>query len=95
MTGAHRLRYHSAMDDFDKRWQRIHEQLVYQLRGDERPRVSSQRTLFGIKSEVEMKMERFAAEIEEERRARVAAKRAENDHAETNGTNGATKGEDH
>ena len=64
------------MDDFDKRWQRIHEQLIYQLHGDERPRVSSQRTLFGIKSEVETKMERFAAEIEEERRARVAEKRA-------------------
>ena len=72
------------MDDFDKRWQRIHEQLIYQLHGDERPRVSSQRTLFGIKSEVETKIERFAEEIEEERRARVAAKRAQNDSAKTN-----------
>lgn len=65
------------MDDFEKRWERIHEQLLYQLHGDERPRVSSQRTLFGIKSTVETKMERFAAEIEEERKARVARKRAE------------------
>lgn len=70
------------MDDFDKRWQRIHEQLVYQLHGDEHPRISSQRTLFGIKSEVETKMERFAAEIEEERKARVATKRACSSDAE-------------
>lgn len=84
MTDPHRLRYHTRMDDFDKRWQRIHEQLIYQLHGDERPRVSSQRTLFGIKSEVETKIERFAEEIEEERRARVAAKRAQNDSAKTN-----------
>lgn len=63
------------MDDFDRQWERIHEQLLFQLHGDERPRIATRRTLFGIKSEVETKMERFAAEIEAERAERVAAKR--------------------
>ena len=64
----------TGMDDFDRRWERIHEQLLFQLHGDERPRIANTRTLFGIKSEVEKKMECFAAEIEQERRERVAAK---------------------
>lgn len=54
------------MDDFEKRWQRIADLLQREITGDERPRVSSERTLFGIKSDVEVKMERFAREIEEE-----------------------------
>lgn len=53
------------MDDFEKRWQRIADLLQREITGDERPRVSSGRTLFGIKSDVEVKMERFAREIEE------------------------------
>ena len=56
------------MDDFDKRWQRIQEQLRLQMNGDERPRISSGRTLFGIQSEGERKMDEFAREIEEEQR---------------------------
>ena len=65
------------VDDFDRRWERIQEQLFSQARGDEPPKVVSTRTLFGIKSEVEKKMERFAEEIEEERRDRVEQKRRE------------------
>lgn len=51
------------MNDFEKRWQRIQEALQLELTGDERPLVSSGRTLFGIRSEAEEKMERWAREI--------------------------------
>lgn len=54
------------MDDFEKKWKRIQEQLRIQMNGDERPRVSSGRTLFGIRSEGERKMEEFARQIEAE-----------------------------
>ena len=38
------------------------------MNGDEQPRFSSGRTLFGIRSAAEEKMDRFAREIEEEQR---------------------------
>lgn len=60
------------MNDFEKRWQRIQEALQLELTGDERPLVSSGRTLFGIRSEAEEKMERWAREIEEEHANRRA-----------------------
>ena len=55
------------MDDFEKKWRRIQEQLRIQMNGDEQPRISSGRTLFGIQSEGERKMEEFARQIEQER----------------------------
>lgn len=66
--------YHSRMDDFEKKWKRIREQLRIQMSGDERPRVSSCRTLFGIQSEGERKMEEFARQIEAEYQARERVK---------------------
>lgn len=58
--------YHGGMDDFERKWQRIQEQLRIQASGDARPRISSGRTLFGIQSEGERKMEEFARQIEQE-----------------------------
>ncbi|MDO4290496.1 MAG: hypothetical protein Q4C41_04630 [Eggerthellaceae bacterium] len=58
--------YHGRMDDFERKWQRIQEQLRIQASGDVRPRISSGRTLFGIQSEGERKMEEFARQIEQE-----------------------------
>ena len=52
--------------DFERRWERIQEQLRVQMNGDVQPRVSSGRTLFGIKSESERKMDEFARQIEAE-----------------------------
>ena len=66
--------YHGRMDDFEKKWKRIQEQLRIQMSGDEQPRVSSGRTLFGIRSEGERKMEEFARQIEEEYQARELGK---------------------
>ena len=60
------MRYHGRMDDFEKRWKRIQDQLRIQMNGDEQPTFSSGRTLFGIRSTVEEKMDRFAREIEQE-----------------------------
>ena len=62
------------MDDFEKKWKRIQEQLRIQMSGDERPRVSSGRTLFGIQCEGERKMEEFAQQIEAEYQARELGK---------------------
>lgn len=62
------------MDDFEKKWKRIQEQLRIQMNGDERPRVSSGRTLFGIRSEGERKMEEFARQIEAEHQVRERVK---------------------
>ena len=62
------------MDDFEKKWKRIQEQLRIQMNGDERPRISSGRTLFGIRSEGERKMEEFARQIEAEYQARELGK---------------------
>lgn len=58
-------------NEFQKRWERIQQALATELAGDVKPRVSSGRTLFGIKSEGESKMDEFAKQIEEE----YAAKR--------------------
>ena len=58
-------------NEFQKRWERIKQALATELAGDVKPRVSSGRTLFGIKSEGESKMDEFAKQIEEE----YAAKR--------------------
>lgn len=66
------------MNDFEKRWKRIQEQLGAEARGDTPQVFSSGRTLFGIKSSVELKMEQIAREDEEKRRAaRLAKIRAE------------------
>lgn len=71
---AIRMRYHGRMDDFEKRWKRIQDQLRIQMNGDEQPTFSSGRTLFGIRSAAEEKMDRFAREIEEEARQRRLAR---------------------
>ena len=62
------------MDDFEKKWKRIQEQLRIQMSGDEQLRVSSGRTLFGIQSEGERKMDEFARQIEAEYQAREQVK---------------------
>lgn len=59
-------RYHAGMDDFERKWKIIQEHLFAEATGAEPRPFSSGRTLFGIKSEAEQKMERFAREIEEE-----------------------------
>ena len=59
------------MDDFEKRWTRIQDQLRIQMNGDEQPRVTSGRTLFGIPSAGEQAMERFARQIDDENLARL------------------------
>lgn len=70
------------MNDFEKRWQRISQLLAMEATGKERPMFSSGRTLFGIKSSVEEKMDQFAREIEEEQ----AAKRKDARQAQQNQT---------
>ena len=68
------------MNDFDRRWQRISQLLSMEATGKERPMFSSGRTLFGIKSTAEEKMDQFALEIEEEHAAkRKAAREAEHE----------------
>lgn len=62
------------MNDFEKRWQRISQLLSMEVTGKERPMVSSGRTIFGIKSTAEQKMDEFAKEIEEEHAARRKAR---------------------
>ncbi len=63
------------MDDFQKRWERIQQALATELSGEVKPRVSSGRTLFGIKSEGEAKMDEFAKQIEDDYAARRRAER--------------------
>ena len=58
------------MDDFERKWKRIQDQLGAQARGDEPARMSSGRTLFGIKSDVEQKMDDIAREMEAKARDR-------------------------
>ena len=65
------------MDDFEKRWQRIQDQLRLQASGEEQPRFSSGRTLFGIRSEAEERMDELARQIEEEQREKRKAEQAE------------------
>lgn len=64
------------MNDFEKRWQRISQLLAMEATGKEHPMFSSGRTLFGIKSSVEEKMDQFAREIEEEQAAKRKATHA-------------------
>ena len=72
------------MNDFDRRWQRISQLRSMEATGKERPMFSSGRTLFGIKSTAEEKMDQFAREIEEEHAAkRKAAREAENKASQT------------
>ena len=74
------------MNDFDKRWQRISQLLSMEATGKERPMFSSGRTLFGIKSTAEEKMDEFAREIEEEHAAkRKAAREAERETSSQTG----------
>lgn len=53
-------------NEFQKRWERIQQAIATELTGETKPHVSSGRTLFGIKSEGEAKMDEFARQIEEE-----------------------------
>ncbi len=70
------------MDDFEKRWERIQEQLRIQARGDVQPRFSSTRTLFGIRSEVEQKMDEIAREFEEDNKAKRQAAEVDGEQPE-------------
>ncbi len=46
----------------EKRWERMQEVLFAESRGDKPMRVTSQRTLFGIKSHVEQVIDKVVAE---------------------------------
>lgn len=69
-------------NEFQKRWERIQQALATELQGDAKPRVSSGRTLFGIKSEGEAKMDEFAKQIEAEYAAKRKAEQQESKKAE-------------
>lgn len=60
------------MDDFDRKWKMIQDQLAVQISGEQPRRVSSGRTLFGIRSSVEEKMEAVAKEVQERNSAACA-----------------------
>ncbi len=62
-------------NEFQKRWERIQQALAAELSDEAKPRVSSGRTLFGIKSEGETKMDAFAKQIEEEYAAKRRAEK--------------------
>ena len=62
-------------NEFQKRWERIQQALAAELSGEAKPRISSGRTLFGIKSEGETKMDAFAKQIEEEYAAKRRAEK--------------------
>ena len=79
------------MDDFDKRWQRISQLLSMEATGKERPMFSSGRTLFGIKSTAEEKMDQFAREIEEEHAAKRKAEREAERETERESQHGASR----
>ena len=51
----------------DKKWEMFQQILAAGIHGDEPRAVVSRRTLFGIRSSVEEKMDAIAAEIEQER----------------------------
>ena len=63
------------MDDFEKRWQRLRDQLGAEARGDSQPRLCSQRTLFGIRSGVEQALDAVVAEQEAQARRKLEAER--------------------
>ena len=64
------------MDDFERRWALMQQELARQASGEARPVFSSGRTLFGIRSTAEEKMDEFARQIEEEQLARRLAREA-------------------
>lgn len=70
-------------NEFQKRWERIQQALAAELSGEAKPRVSSGRTLFGIKSEGETKMDAFAKQIEEEYAAKRRAEKRPHPKART------------
>ena len=74
--------YNRGMDDFEKRWQRLQEQLGAEARGDSRPRLCSQRTLFGIKSSVEQALDAVVAEQEAQAQRRLEAERQRREREE-------------
>ena len=78
------------MNDFEKRWQRISQLLQAEATGKEHPMISSGRTLFGIKSSTEEKMDRFAKEIEEEYAAKRKAQRENTQESRISGSESAT-----
>ncbi len=67
--------YNRAMDDFEKRWQRLRDQLGAEARGDSQPRLCSQRTLFGIRSSVEQTLDAVVAEQEAQAQRKLEAER--------------------
>ena len=77
-------------EPFEKRWERIKDQLRMQASGDVQPRMSSGRTLFGIQSEGERKMDEFARQIEAEQatRRREAKQAGQGHSAENDGRDG-------
>lgn len=86
------LRYHADMDDFERKWKMMRDYLFAEATGTEPRPFSSGRTLFGIKSEAEQKMERFAREIEEEQLRKLredAARDAKGQAEETEAKAGA------
>lgn len=58
--------------DFERRWERIQQQLQVQMSGSAQPRVSSGRTLFGIKSEGERKWTSSPAKSKQSRQPAAA-----------------------
>ncbi len=59
----------------EKRWERVQQALVAEFNGDKPVRVSSTRTLFGIKSHVDEVIEQVAAEHNEECEQRLNEER--------------------
>ena len=72
-------------NEFQKRWERIQQAIATELNGDTKPRVSSGRTLFGIKSEGEAKMDEFAKQIEEEYAAKHRAEKSQAENSRLDG----------
>lgn len=77
------------MDDFEKRWQRLRDQLGAEARGDSQPRLCSQRTLFGIRSSVDQTLDAVVAEQEVQARRKLEAERQRRRQAEDEGGQGA------
>lgn len=77
------------MDDFEKRWQRLRDQLGAEARGDSQPRLCSQRTLFGIRSSVDQTLDAVVAEQEAQARRKLEAERQRRRQAEDEGGQGA------
>lgn len=81
-------------NEFQKRWERIQQALAAELSGEVKPRVSSGRTLFGIKSEGETKMDEFANQIEEEYAAKKANRKRNSTPEQEHPSEGIRKGTD-